>query len=189
MTGVLDYLARLLGSIAFWVVILPWQQGLRVRAGRHVRLLQPGIYLKVPALDVVKVESIRRRTSMVPVQTLSTADGATVVVAAAISYAIGDLARLYGSLHHAEDTIVQAAQGCIAVEVLRQNRAELVPAGLCRQVNGVLAETFAFYGLTDVTLHIVDFAFVRAVRLIQEQRWIHGRALDTQDAPQGRSAS
>lgn len=180
MVGVIDYLARLVGGIAFWVVVLPWQQGLRVRAGRHARPLGPGFYLKLPILDVVLVESVRRRSAMLPTQTLSTAEGVTVTVGAVISYAIGDLQQLYRSLHHAEDTIVQIAQGEIAIEVFSRRRGEADPAQLCEAVSRRLAEAFAPYGLVDVALRITDFAFPRAIRLIQDQRWSHGRALDTQ---------
>lgn len=187
MSGVFDYIARLLGAAAFWVVVMPWQQALRVRCGRHVRLLGPGIYLKLPVLDAVKVESVRRRTSMVPVQTLSTADGATVTVAAVVGYAIGDLGKLYGGLHHAEDTIVQMTQGAIAAEVFRQQRTEIAPGRLAEILDCHLVEAFAAYGLKDVTVRITDFAFVRAIRLISDQRWFHGSALDTQDRPRGQS--
>jgi hypothetical protein len=146
MSVVSDYLARLLGGAAFWVVVLPWQQALRVRGGRHVRLLKPGIYLKVPILDVVQVESVRRRTSMVPIQTLSTA---------------------------------------IAAQVFRLQRHEIDPGRLCELVNSRLVEAFSPYGLSNVTLYITDFAFVRTIRLIQDQRWFHGRALDMQDRSRG----
>lgn len=179
MTGVIDYLSRLLGGMAFWVVVLPWQQGLRVRAGRYLQRLGPGLYLKIPVLDDVQVESVRRRTSTLPVQTLSTADGATITVAAAVGYAIGDLERLYRGLHHAEDTIIQAAQGLIAAEVFRRRKSEMDPADICERLNGQLVQALEPFGLTEVTLQITDFAFVRAFRLIQDQRWSHGRALDT----------
>lgn len=183
MSGVFDYLARLLGGMAFWVVVLPWQQALRVRAGRYVRRLAPGVYLKLPVLDAVKVESVRRRTSTAPVQTLSTSDGITVTVAAVIGYAIGDLEALYTSLHHAEDTIIQTAQGAIASQVFALLRSEVEPERLSVLVNERLAGAFASYGLVDVTVQITDFAFVRAFRVINDTRWSHGSALDTQDRP------
>lgn len=186
MSGILEYLSRVLRGIAFWFVVLPWQQALRVRAGRYVRLLGGGIYLKIPVLDVVQIESVRRRSSMVPTQTLSTADGATVVVSAVIGYAIGDLEKLFRSLHHAEDTIAQSAQGIIAEEVLALARAEIEPAKLAGLVNRRMVDAFAPYGLVDVTLHITDFSFMRAIRLIQDRRWFHGRPLDTQGATGGR---
>ncbi len=188
MSGILDYLTRLLRGVAFWVLVLPWQQGLRVRAGRHVRLLSPGMYFKIPLLDVVRVESIRRRTSMVPVQTLSTSDGATVTVSAVVGYVIGDLELLFRSLHHAEDTIVQTVQGVVADQVFKHRREEIDPAQLGQIVSEQLAEAFAPYGLADVSMHVTDFAFVRAFRLIQDQRWFHGRALNTQDDAQGGGA-
>jgi regulator of protease activity HflC (stomatin/prohibitin superfamily) len=187
VTGVLDYLARLLGGFAFWVVVLPWQQGLRVRAGRYVRLLEGGLYLKLPVLDVVKVESVRRRNSMLPVQTLTTADGATVTVAGIVAYAIGDLELLFRTLHHAEDTIIQSAGGAIADQVLRQKRCDLDPAVLGAIVSRQLADAFAPYGLIDVSMQVTDFAVVRALRLISDQRWSHGGVLDTQDSSGARA--
>jgi regulator of protease activity HflC (stomatin/prohibitin superfamily) len=187
MTGVLDYIARLLGGVAFWVVVLPWQQALRVRAGAHVRVLTGGIYFKIPIFDVIQVESVRRRTSMVPTQTLSTADGHTVTVAAVIGYAIGDVERLYRSLHHAEDTIVQTAQGEIASDVAGRARSDVEPEQLGRAISRRMADVFADYGLVDVEVRITDFAYVRAIRLIQDTRWFHGRVLDTQGGSRGAS--
>lgn len=179
MSGVLDYLARLLGGVAFWIVVMPWQQALRVRAGRHVRLLKGGLYFKIPVLDVVHVESVRHRTSLVPTQTLSSADGQTVVIAAVVGYAISDVERLYRGLHHAEDTIIQTVQGAIAAEVFGLRRTEIEPGLLGKSVSDQLAAAFDVYGLGDVTVRVTDFAFMRTIRLIQDQRWSHGRALDT----------
>jgi len=184
MNGIIDYLSRLFGSLRFWIVILPWQQGLRVRAGRYVRLLRAGVYLKLPVLDVVQVESVRRRTSMCPTQTLTTSDGVTVTLGGVVGYAIGDLEQLYRTLHHAEDTIAQTAQGVIAGEVIRLSRSEIEPLVLNERVNARMQEALCPYGLVDVSLQITDFAFVRAIRLIQDKRWSHGRALDT-SAPSG----
>jgi len=183
MSGALGFLTSIFRPFAFWVVVLPWQQAIRVRGGRHVRLLKGGVYLKIPILDVVQIESVRRRTSLVPTQTLSTSDGATVTVSAVVGYAIDSVERLYGSLHHAEDTIAQTAQGAIAEQVFLLRRQELDPATLCEHVNERLTGAFEAYGLCDVTVHITDFAFVRAIRLIQDQRWAHGRGLDTQGPP------
>lgn len=181
MSGFLDYLARLIGGAAFWVVVLPWQQALRVRAGRFSRLLGPGIYLKLPILDAVKVESIRRRTAMAPTQSLSTADGATVVVGAVVAYAIRDLQTLFLSLNNAEDVTVQTAQGEIAATVFKLRRDEIAPDRLREIVKARLADAFDAYGLCEVELNITDFCFVKTFRLIQDTRWSHGRALDTQD--------
>lgn len=180
MNGIIDSLTRLFRSLAFWVVVLPWQQAIRVRAGRHSRLLGAGIYLKLPILDVYQIESTRRRTTMAPTQTLATADGATVVVGIVIGYAIRDLERLYGALHHAEDTIAQTAQGIISELVFGQPRRDIEPSALAAAGAARLATALCRYGIEDVTLSITDFSFLRAFRLIQDQRWSHGRALDTQ---------
>jgi regulator of protease activity HflC (stomatin/prohibitin superfamily) len=185
MIGFFDYVSRLLGSVAFWVVVMPWQQALRVRCGSNVRVLRAGIYLRIPILDAVHVESVRRRSSMLPTQTLSTADCHTLTLSAVVGYTIADIELLYRGLHHAEDTIVQTAQGILAREVCRRHRAAIDPEVLAEAVNVALAAAFAPYGLHEVTFQLTDIAFVRAFRLIQDQRWYHGNVLDTQGASRG----
>lgn len=181
MTGFLEYLARLLGAAAFWVIVQPWQQGLRTRAGRHARLLGPGLYLKLPVLDQVRVESVRRRSAMLPTQTLSTADGHSLTVGAVIFYRIENLERLFCGLHHAEDTISQTGQGLVAQEVFSAARDDLKPDGLAARLSVKLQGALTRYGLAEVEFQVTDFAYVRAIRLMQDSRWSHGAALNTED--------
>lgn len=183
MNEIIATLGRLFSQVAFWATVAPWELALRVRAGRHVRCLPPGLHLRIPIIDQIFKQSVRLRSSTIPTQTLSTTDGATVIVGAMLSYAIGDIKSLYDRLHHAEDTVTQLASGTIASIVSGADRA-IRPDALSARATLILAEHFAEFGLVDVTVRVTDFAFMRAFRLVQDGRWSgFGDALSTKPAP------
>lgn len=180
MNELLAALQRLFGQVIFWATIDPWEQAIRVRAGKHVRRLRPGFHLRVPILDVIHKQSVRLRSSLLPGQTLSTSDGHTLFVGAGLGYAISDIEKLYRGLRQAEDTIAQLAGSALAAEVLATARHEARPDAISAQVEARLAEALSPFGIADVAVRVTDFAFVRSFRLIQEGRWRDSRALSTE---------
>src|SRR5688572_3368284 len=97
-----------------WVVLAPWEAGIRIRLGRTVAVLQPGFNWKIPGVDRIYVQTTRLRISGLPTQTLTTADKRTLVIGGNVAYAIADIRRLYDTVHHAEDTIRCLASEAVA---------------------------------------------------------------------------
>lgn len=185
MNGLIETLGRLFGHVAFWAIVMPWEQALRVRAGRHVRRLAPGVHWRIPILDEVYKQSVRMRSAMINTQTLQTGKG-NLVVSATIGYSIADVERLYNTLHHAEDTIVQLAATAIARFVIAAP-ASLSADDISEAVSQTLALEFERFGLAEVTVRITDFAFVRTYRLLNDGRWSHQSPLVTDPRHEQRS--
>lgn len=148
----------------WWVVIAPWQQGVRVRAGKHVKLLRPGIHLKLPIIDVVYMQPIRLRAHYVKEQTLTTSDGKTITLASALQYEIDDLLLMYRTLHNAHDTIEQQTQSIVAGYIHRRKLSEITPV----ELEEFVAESLDLerYGLCVRAFHLTNFAISRAYRFI-----------------------
>ncbi len=182
MNEIFAAFSNLIGQVIFWATVAPWEQAIRVRAGKHVRRLEPGFHWRVPILDQINKQSVRLRTAHVPTQTLSTKDGFTVVAGAAIGYAIADIEKLYRGLHHAEDTLTQMTAAALADCVFSNNRVDVTPDHISACVTEKLTEAFDPFGLEKVTVRVTDFAFVRAIRLVQDQRYgNYGEPLMTQE--------
>jgi regulator of protease activity HflC (stomatin/prohibitin superfamily) len=163
-------LLRQLGQLfTWWVTVAPWERGLRVRAGRHVKRLAPGLHLKLPFLDATYVQSVRLRIAHQPMQTVMTQDRKALMVAAAVGYAVADVALLYQTLHHAQDTISNLAMMAIAEAAAAFRAEELTPDALSRAATARLK--FDKHGLEEVTVRVTDFALVRTYRLVTDQRW------------------
>jgi Membrane protease subunits, stomatin/prohibitin homologs len=176
-------LLKQIGQIfTWWVMVAPWEQALRVRAGRHVRRLEPGVHLRIPFLDTVHVQSVRLRLATFSMQTVMTRDRKALTVAGALGYAVGNIEQLYQALHHAEDTLTSLAMTAIAECAAHADADALTPATLSTAATQALG--FADYGLVDVSVRVTDFAFLRTYRLVSDTRWgTHGSSLNVEKAP------
>lgn len=181
MQSFVDLIRGFFRGVRPWVVVAPWEQCLRVRLGKHVRVLKAGFHLRIPVIDIVFLQSIRRRVSSTGKQTLTTTDNHTVTIGSALGYEIADVEATYRGLHHAEDTLQQIARQTIAKYVTMHTLAECAPAqleGLAREL-----DTLKEYGLAHPELAITDFAVVKTYRLIGDQQYgNYGDALSTQQA-------
>jgi regulator of protease activity HflC (stomatin/prohibitin superfamily) len=169
MTGFVEAVKQLLSILQWWVSVSPWEAGVRVRAGRHLKALSAGIHLRIPFLDQVFVQTVRMRVATIPTQTVTAADGRTITIGATVGYAIRDVERLYMTLHDAEDTIVNMAARAIADAVASAQPHEMSAAGVGAQAT--LRLELEQYGLADADIRVTDFALVRAYRLISDLRW------------------
>lgn len=159
-------LVRQFGNLfRWWVVVAPWEQAIRVRLGKHVTLLGPGVYLRIPGVDQVYRQSVRRRFSNLPTQTISTKDGRALTISGAIGYHIQDIGRLYDTLHHAEDTLQSEVMAVVARQIRARDLSECDPGEVEAAATAEL--DFLRYGIAGVEFVITDFVAVRTYRLIQ----------------------
>lgn len=179
MQSLYQLVMRFARLFVWWTIIQPWERGLRVRRGRFVTVLQPGVHLRLPILDAIYSQSIRLRYSNLPLQTLVTRDSLHLVVGGTLGYAIADIHRLYDTLHHAEDTVRSLVCAAIADVVSRSDVAAISRETLSQSV--IAAVPWADYGLGDPELRVTDLTDVRAVyRVIKDDRWgSHGGGLNT----------
>lgn len=172
-------LKSLTGIFRWWVCVMPWEAGLRVRAGRWVKVLRRGIHLRVPFIDSVYKQTTRLRVASMPMQTLTTKDGKTVSVTAAVGYSIKDIRVLYEKLHQPETTIANIAMSGLASFVNTHALDECTPA----KIEAATLELLKLeeYGLGEGYVKVVSYAVARTMRLLMDTHWHHeGLTLDGQ---------
>lgn len=165
-------------ALQWWIIIAPWEQGIRVRMGKHVTRLEPGVHLRLPLVHAVYRQSVRMRWCDLPTQTIATADGKTVTLSVTLGYQVDDIERLYTTLHHAEATLRNMTLSAVAAAIHGMDAECCTPRAVEEHATDAL--DFAAYGVGEVRIRATDFAFVRTYRLIQDQRWVTaGDDLDT----------
>lgn len=164
-------IGRFFNLFVFWYMVEPWDQCLRVRFGKHIKKIPAGFHVKIPYLDVLYKQHSRYRTTVCPTQTLTTADGHTVVCSFALGYSLGDIEKFYQTLTSADSTLTQMVSSYVSDAVASTNRADLKAVEINDKITELVADKFDEYGLKDVTVCLQDFAFIRAIRLISDQRY------------------
>lgn len=183
MEAISQLLIWVKGLFTWWVVIVPWEQGVRVLLGKRRKLLKPGVCLRLPIIHLIFKQSVRLRSADLQLQTVTTKDGETVAVAGAILYKITDVLKLYDTLHHAQETVVDMAAGAVAKAIHSLPRSECTPTSVVAAVRTSLI--FAEFGIDLQDVYLTDFAFVKTYRLIgDDKRQSWDSLLDTvREAP------
>lgn len=178
-TTLVAWLQQLFRGLRPWVTVKPWEQGVRVRLGKHTRLLYSGVFLKIPLLDTATVFPIRTRTSFAPLQTLRSLDQRTVTIGLIVRYRIADLLKVLDTLHNPEGTLVHMAQGAVSDLVAATNAHDLRPELITRTVLEKVQP--AQYGIDDFAVLVSDNADLsqRTFRLLNEGRYINGSDIDS----------
>lgn len=170
-----------IGQLFTWLVLIaPWERALRIRLGKNVKELGPGTWIRVPFIDRVYRQSIRRRLSLISAQTLTTKDGHTITLAGSVGYQVRDLRKLYDTLHAAEDTIEAEVASKVSAFVTGRTLAECDPAALELHVREQI--DLSQYGLEGQEFWLTNFVRVKTYRLLggEIRTWSRSAGLDTE---------
>src|SRR5688572_6848066 len=89
----------------WWVIVLPWERGIRVRMGKKTKELTAGIFFRIPYLDSVYVQPVRLMYVNFTPQTLTTKSGETITLALIVGYKINNISQLYNSVSAVEGAV------------------------------------------------------------------------------------
>jgi regulator of protease activity HflC (stomatin/prohibitin superfamily) len=163
-----EYLSKFL---QWYVMVAPWEKGIRIRLGKNQKLLDPGIHFRVPFIDTIYIQPIRVRVAHLSAQTATTRDGQAVTFAVAVGYSINDIMKLYNSVNEPERTICNMVQGEATHYVAVNELKDCTPAILSEAVAALLKQK-ADYGLNYEYIRIVSYAVVRTYRIINDNYWL-----------------
>jgi len=170
MNQVQQFFQYIFDSFKIWVIVQPWETGIRVRFGRHVKVLTKGIFFRIPYFDSLYIQENRLRVASMPVQTLTSSDLKTITINGAVGYTIKDIRTLYETLYHPETTIINVTMSEVADFCFKKELKDITPQAI---EEAVLKKLNADdYGLNFEYFRITNFAVVRTFRLIQDQSWI-----------------
>lgn len=167
LNAITEFLTKL---FQWWFTVMPWEQAIFIRRGRKVKLLGAGLYLKVPFIDAVYIQTTRMRMVDAPMQTMSTKDGSTVTIKSVVGYTIEDVRTLYTTLYHPEMTLNSMAMGFIGEFVRSNSISEISPLAIEQFVNSKIEASK--FGLKNLSVRITTFAVVKTFRLIQDGSYL-----------------
>lgn len=170
MGQIKEFIQYLFNALKFWIIVQPWETGLRVRLGKNIKRLDSGIYFRIPYFDAVYTQEKRLRVASMPIQTLTTKDLKTITLNAAIGYSISDVEKLYNTLYHPETTLINMAMSSMGDLVFKSSLEDIDPDSIEQHVLEAFRDKE--YGLTFEYFKVTNFAAVRTYRLIQDTSWV-----------------
>jgi regulator of protease activity HflC (stomatin/prohibitin superfamily) len=153
----------------FWVVMNPYEAGVKLRLGKYVNNLDPGFNWMIPfGIDQYEHEHIVPRTHSLPAQSVTLADGKQVGFEAVITYKVRDIEVALLQVENSDHAIQDSCAGQIAHTIMQCTWSELVESEdwndrvlkACRQ------RGFKF-GLEITNVQFSTLALMKNLRLLK----------------------
>lgn len=173
MNQVQQFFEYLFNAIKVFIIVQPWQIGIRVRLGNKIKKLEKGIYFRMPYFDSVFIQESRLRVCEVPIQTLTSKDLKTLTISSSLGYSLRNIEVLYDTLYHPEETLQNIAMSEVANFIFTNSIENITPNSIEEAVLLKLREKD--YGLNFEYFKVANFAVVRTFRLIQDQSYAYSR--------------
>jgi len=156
-----DGFSRIVDAWKCWIVIAPWEIGVRVRLGRNADAMQPGFHFRIPFVDVITLVNTRLRIDGTPPVTVhGQAKHCTRYISATVGYHVTDPLKAMLKFGLLSSVVTTKAQGEIAAKC---DEAEAIKS---------LREFFdAGSGIEIDFIKFVEDVEVRTYRLINGTSW------------------
>lgn len=162
MNEFLAWLSRIFDSWKFWIVIAPWEIGVRVRLGKRAAAVTPGLHLRIPLIDVITLVNTRLRIDGTPPVTVQgNAPHCTRYITATVGYRVCDPMKAMMKFGLPYAAVVSKAQ----VEI----------ASACDEEKALKAMQAYFDADSGIAVDFIKFVEdveVRTYRLINASAWI-----------------
>jgi len=115
LASVKEILVWILMQLKFWVVIDEYEMGVKLRFGRHPKILNPGFHFIAPlSIDVVHKDNVQNDTVEIKLPPLTTFDKITILVSAVLKFRINDIVKHQIYTNEAKSNFKDISSGVIA---------------------------------------------------------------------------
>src|SRR3990167_1845041 len=166
MQGLLDFLQQLFTTLRPWVTITPWERGVRVRLGKYVKELEPGVHLVIPLVDEINTLNVVPQVINLPNQSVMTLDRRSVAVSGGVEYGIRNAKAAYTNVQDFDRSLQTLAMGIIAEYVATHTLADCRLEPIRAEVLRGIKEACRGWGLDVRRVYLTDLAEHRVIRLM-----------------------
>lgn len=182
----IDVIISIVDHLRFWEVIKYYDRGVRLRFGKPIRKngrrypeddktnpvreIQPGIYWRVPLMDLYKTIMVKMDAMPLDPQTIITGDGVEIVVQAVLKYEIISAPTVILEVNDPVSAMADRTQGVIRSEMINAtllvcNTSEFLKDKILPKVK---AEGLKWgIRVSDVTLQ--SLGKFRSIRLLSDK--------------------
>jgi len=162
-----DFIADVWEWLIPWVIIDQYEQGVVLRFGKFVRVVNPGLRFLWPlGIEACKYETVVRQTTYLDPQSLTTKDGKSVTVAGIIIWTITDIRKFLLDIEDGEDDMSNMVYGIIS-DCVEDTKWEEIKKTIfnCRVFGKAQKECNDYCGVNIIAIKWSDKATARNLRL------------------------
>lgn len=165
----IDVLLNFLEQLMPVQIIKQYQKGILFRLGKHKKELKPGIHFKIPFLDDVDYYGIATTTLTLPVQSIVTKDGISVVVKGVVKYKIDNIVIFGIEVSDAIDALSDMSCGIIFDLITNKTYQETREMNMTKVITALVKNEAKKWGIAVNKVTFTDYSPMKSLRLFNEQ--------------------
>ena len=166
MEALLTFFWRFALELWPWTTIDAWELAVRVRMGKWLRDLKPGLRVSLPFLDHIITEPATLQTINLTDQTITTSDGTNVSIGGVIRYHVVDLKLLWMQVNDYEEALSNSALTALAAQIAAREYSECVLKAIERNTKARLRRSAKPWGIHIDGFELTDLCESQVIRLM-----------------------
>lgn len=162
----LDFLVSMWDKLTFFTIVKQYQQGAWLRFGKLRKIVNSGIFFKIPIFDEIDCYHVLTTAMTLEAQSLTTKDDKEIVVKAVIKYKTSDLAKFFTHVYDAVDAISDVSMGIIRGVIAKKTWEECKDESLDNEITKKVRIEAKKWGLEVESVTLSDLSRMRSFRLL-----------------------
>jgi membrane protease subunit HflC len=151
------------------IVIVPsYEEGVQMRFGKFKRVLEGGVYFKIPFFDEILRQHVVVTTLSLPAQSLYTIDKQNFVVKGVIKYRISDVKVFLMEVYDAQDALSDMTMSIIKNVIVSLHAEKCIDPELDNLLTKKVRVEAKKWGVDVQQVTLTDVAPIRSYRLIND---------------------
>lgn len=143
-----------------------WEEGIILRAGKFLKTIKPGIYLKIPFIDTIWKYNVITQSIDIPPQSVTTVDGYNVVVKGIIRFTIWDIKLFLTTITEPKDVLTDTTGGMIRDIIEDTMWKEIVDIDKILTLK--VGKFVKKWGIKVDKVTLTDLQIANSIRIIQD---------------------
>jgi regulator of protease activity HflC (stomatin/prohibitin superfamily) len=161
-----EFILHSLTAFQFWAVVNAYEEGVVLRLGVYHRKLEPGLHWVAPLfIERVIIDNVVPRVVNLGEQSLTTADGKTVVVSAVITARIHDIRKALLAVEAVDDALKDTCGGEIGRVISTSTWDQLHTGSLADTLTEACRKRGWQWGIEIKQVQLVDLTLARSIRV------------------------
>jgi len=163
-------LERLLSVIPRLIIIKSYEGGVKWVRGKNIKTMGPGIYVYLPLITHIKIDTVALQPHDLPFQSLTTKDNKTVVLSTVLNIRILDVRKAFGETPDIQTVICDIGRSAVAREVfgLTYEQLKLSIEEEDDSITSKVQSDLEEYGVFVEQVKIIEMIQCKNYRILQD---------------------
>jgi membrane protease subunit HflK len=163
----IDLIIQFLEFFRFCTIIDCYERGVRLRFGKFVGELEPGLHWQWPFnVDNILNESVVTKVYNPPTQAIITGDGKTVIIGIIVAHSIRSIKKALLEVSDVHDAVRDACIATVAEMVKHSSADEIVSEGFSNRLTIECRKRGWRFGVEIESVRICELTAARTYRVV-----------------------